>query len=321
MRRVKPPDVMRFFTNRKGKKKMNKKMEADTKKRLAKLNGKMLKKAVSVTKTLVAGDDAATVELVGQMTGLAGEMATVVNRYGNGAANIPQPKEFEGVATVATDEVEQVPTGVIADKIDEKMPAEYDLHKVIRENGKVIALFEPTEKEEADLNGIELCKQAVVDAGMVVEAACLKDADTVVAIELKLDAPDGDPILKEDQEAEAEGVADEEDDETEETEEPTGSFDSPVPTREKMLEVMTLTVARAVDVVNRHVEDQDPSVRKLEAAMGFKDDLKFLLKKRFAEGTKEYVQAEKLLGTIRQIAKMVDRKRYTVLEQVPMYEA
>ena len=300
---------------------MNKKMEADTKKRLAKLNGKMLKKAVSVTKTLVAGDDAATVELVGQMTGLAGEMATVVNRYGNGAANIPQPKEFEGVATVATDEVEQVPTGVIADKIDEKMPAEYDLHKVIRENGKVIALFEPTEKEEADLNGIELCKQAVVDAGMVVEAACLKDADTVVAIELKLDAPDGDPILKEDQEAEAEGVADEEDDETEETEEPTGSFDSPVPTREKMLEVMTLTVARAVDVVNRHVEDQDPSVRKLEAAMGFKDDLKFLLKKRFAEGTKEYVQAEKLLGTIRQIAKMVDRKRYTVLEQVPMYEA
>ena len=187
---------------------MNKKMEADTKKRLAKLNGKMLKKAVSVTKTLVAGDDAATVELVGQMTGLAGEMATVVNRYGNGAANIPQPKEFEGVATVATDEVEQVPTGVIADKIDEKMPAEYDLHKVIRENGKVIALFEPTEKEEADLNGIELCKQAVVDAGMVVEAACLKDAGTVVAIELKLDAPDGDPILKEDQEAEAEEVAD-----------------------------------------------------------------------------------------------------------------
>lgn len=300
---------------------MNKKMEADTKKRLAKLNGKMLKKAVSVTKTLVAGDDAATVELVGQMTGLAGEMATVVNRYGNGVANIPQPKEFEGVATVATDEVEQVPTGVIADKIDEKMPAEYDLHKVIRENGKVIALFEPTEKEEADLNGIELCKQAVVDAGMVVEAACLKDAGTVVAIELKLDAPDGDPILKEDQEAGAEEVADKEDDETEETEEPKGSFYSPVPTREKMLEVMTLTVARAVDVVNRHVEDQDPSVRKLEAAMGFKDDLKFLLRKRFAEGTKEYVQAEKLLGTIRQIAKMVDRKRYTALEQVPMYEA
>ena len=196
---------------------MNKKMEADTKKRLAKLNGKMLKKAVSVTKTLVAGDDAATVELVGQMTGLAGEMATVVNRYGNGAANIPQPKEFEGVATVATDEVEQVPTGVIADKIDEKMPAEYDLHKVIRENGKVIALFEPTEKEEADLNGIELCKQAVVDAGMVVEAARLKDADTVVAIELKLDAPDGDPILNEGHEAEAEEVADEaEDDEAEE---------------------------------------------------------------------------------------------------------
>ena len=300
---------------------MNKKMEADTKKRLAKLNGKMLKKAVSVTKTLVAGDDAATVELVGQMTGLAGEMATVVNRYGNGAANIPQPKEFEGVATVATDEVEQVPTGVIADKIDEKMPAEYDLHKVIRENGKVIALFEPTEKEEADLNGIELCKQAVVDAGMVVEAACLKDADTVVAIELKLDTPDGDPILNEGQEAEADEVADEEKDETEETEEPTGSFDSPVPTREKMLEVMTLTVARAVDVVNRHVEDQDPSVRKLEAAIGFKDDLKFLLKKRFAEGTKEYVQAEKLLGTISKIAKMVDRKRYTALEQVPMYEA
>ena len=55
--------------------------------------------------------------------------------------------------------------------------------------------------------------------------------------------------------------------------------------------------------------------------MGFKDDLKFLLKKRFAEGTKEYVQAEKLLGTVRQIAKMVDRKRYTALEQVPMYEA
>lgn len=300
---------------------MNKKMEADTKKRLAKLNGKMLKKAVSVTKTLVAGDDAATVELVGQMTGLAGEMATVVNRYGNGAANIPQPKEFEGVATAATDEVEQVPTGVIADKIDEKMPAEYDLHKVIRENGKVIALFEPTEKEEADLNGIELCKQAVVDAGMVVEAACLKDADTVVAIELKLDAPDGDPILNEDQEAEAEEVADDaEDDEAAEEvdDEPT---DAVVPTREKMLDVMTLTVARAVDVVNRHVEDQDPSVRKLEAAMGFKDDLKFLLKKRFAEGTKEYVQAEKLLCTIRQIAKMVDRKRYTALEQVPMYEA
>ena len=303
---------------------MNKKMEADTKKRLAKLNGKMLKKAVSVTKTLVAGDDAATVELVGQMTGLAGEMATVVNRYGNGAANIPQPKEFEGVATVATDEVEQVPTGVIADKIDEKMPAEYDLHKVIRENGKVIALFEPTEKEEADLNGIELCKQAVVDAGMVVEAACLKDADTVVAIELKLDAPDGDPILNEDQKAKAgaEDVADEaEDDEAEEEVDDDEPTDAVVPTREKMLEVMTLTVARAVDVVNRHVEDQDPSVRKLEAAMGFKDDLKFLLKKRFAEGTKEYVQAEKLLGTIRQIAKMVDRKRYTVLEQVPMYEA
>ena len=300
---------------------MNKKMEADTKKRLAKLNGKMLKKAVSVTKTLVAGDDAATVELVGQMTGLAGEMATVVNRYGNGAANIPQPKEFEGVATVATDEVEQVPTGVIADKIDEKMPAEYDLHKVIRENGKVIALFEPTEKEEADLNGIELCKQAVVDAGMVVEAACLKDADTVVAIELKLDAPDGDPILKEDQEAEAEEVADKEDDETEEEVDDDEQTDAVVPTREKMLEVMTLTVARAVDVVNRHVEDQDPSVRKLEAAMGFKGDLKFLLKKRFAEGTKEYVQAEKLLRTVRQIAKMVDRKRYTALEQVPMYEA
>ena len=300
---------------------MSSKMNEDTTKRLMKLNGKMLKKAVSVTKTLVAGDDAATVELVGQMNGLAGEMATVVNRYGNGAANIPQPKEFEGVATVATDEVEQVPMGVIADKIDEKMPAEYDLHKVIRENGKVIALFEPTEKEEADLNGIELCKQAVVDAGMVVNAACLKDADTVVAIELLLDAPNGDPILDENQEAEAEEVADEEDDETEETEEPAGSFDSPVPTREKMLEVMTLTVARAVDVVNRHVEDQDPSVRKLEAAIGFKDDLKFLLKKRFAEGTKEYVQAEKLLGTIRQIAKMVDRKRYTALEQVPMYEA
>ena len=300
---------------------MNKKMEADTKKRLAKLNGKMLKKAVSVTKTLVAGDDAATVELVGQMTGLAGEMATVVNRYGNGVANIPQPKEFEGVATVATDEVEQIPTGVIADKIDEKMPAEYDLHKVIRENGKVIALFEPTEKEEADLNGIELCKQAVVDAGMVVEAACLKDADTVVAIELKLDAPDGDPILKEDQEAESEEVADKEDDETEEEVDDDEQTDAVVPTREKMLEVMTLTVARAVDVVNRHVEDQDPSVRKLEAAMGFKDDLKFLLRKRFAEGTKEYVQAEKLLGTIRQIAKMVDRKRYTALEQVPMYEA
>lgn len=300
---------------------MNKKMEADTKKRLAKLNGKMLKKAVSVTKTLVAGDDAATVELVGQMTGLAGEMATVVNRYGNGVANIPQPKEFEGVATVATDEVEQIPTGVIADKIDEKMPAEYDLHKVIRENGKVIALFEPTEKEEADLDGIELCKQAVVDAGMVVEAACLKDADTVVAIELKLDAPDGDPILKEDQEAESEEVADKEDDETEEEVDDDEQTDAVVPTREKMLEVMTLTVARAVDVVNRHVEDQDPSVRKLEAAMGFKDDLKFLLRKRFAEGTKEYVQAEKLLGTIRQIAKMVDRKRYTALEQVPMYEA
>ena len=317
MRRVKPPDVMRFFTNRKGKKKMNKKMEADTKKRLAKLNGKMLKKAVSVTKTLVAGDDAATVELVGQMTGLAGEMATVVNRYGNGAVNIPQPKEFEGVATVATNEVEQVSTGVIADKIDEKMPAEYDLHKVIRENGKVIALFEPTEKEEADLNGIELCKQAVVDAGMVVEAACLKDADTVVAIELKLDAPDGDPILNEGHEAEAEEVADEAEEEVDDDEQ----TDAVVPTREKMLEVMTLTVARAVDVVNRHVEDQDPSVRKLEAAMGFKDDLKFLLKKRFAEGTKEYTQAEKLLGTVRQIAKMVDRKRYTALEQVPMYEA
>ena len=300
---------------------MNKKMEADTKKRLAKLNGKMLKKAVSVTKTLVAGDDAATVELVGQMTGLAGEMATVVNRYGNGAANIPQPKEFEGVATVATDEVEQVPTGVIADKIDERTPAEYDLHKVIRENGKVIALFEPTEEEEADLDGIELCKQAVVDAGMVVEAACLKDADTVVAIELKLDAPDGDPILNEGQETEAEEVADKEDDETEETEEPTGSFDSPIPTREKMLEVMTLTVARAVDVVNRHVKDQDPSVRKLKAAMGFKGDLKFLLKKRFAKGTKEYTQAKKLLGTVRKIAKMVDRKRYTAREQVPMYEA
>lgn len=300
---------------------MNKKMEADTKKRLAKLNGKMLKKAVSVTKTLVAGDDAATVELVGQMTGLAGEMATVVNRYGNGAENIPQPKEFEGVATAETDEVEQVPTGVIADRIDEKMPAEYDLHKVIRENGKVIALFEPTEKEEADLNGIELCKQAVVDAGMVVEAACLKDADTVVAIELKLDAPDGDPILNEDQEAEAEEVADDaEDDEAAEEvdDEPT---DAVVPTREKMLEVITLTVARAVDVVNRHVEDQDPSVRKLEAAIGFKNDLKFLLKKRFAEGTKEYVQAEKLLGTIRQIAKMAYRKQYAALEQVPMYEA
>lgn len=299
---------------------MNKKMEAETKKRLAKLNGKMLKKAVSVTKTIVAGDDAATVELVGQMTGLAGEMATVVNRYSNCAKNIPQPKVFEGVATAATDEVEQVSTGVIADKIDENMPAEYDLHKVIRENGKVIALFEPTEKEEADQNGIELCKQAVVDAGMVVEAAFLKDADTVVAIELKLDAPDGDPILNEDQEAEAEDVADEaEDDEVEEevNDEPA---DAVVPTREKMLEVMTLTVARAVDVVNRHVDDQDPSVRKLEAAMGFKDDLKFLLKKRFAEGTKEYVQAEKLLGTVRQIAKMVDRKRYTALEQVPMYE-
>ena len=300
---------------------MNKKMEADTKKRLAKLNGKMLKKAVSVTKTLVAGDDAATVELVGQMTGLAGEMATVVNRYGNGAANIPQPKEFEGVATVATDEVKQVPTGVIADKIDEKMPAEYDLHKVIRENGKVIALFEPTEKEEADLNGIELCKQAVVDAGMEVEAACLKDAGTVVAIELKLDALDGDPILNEDQEDEAEEVADKEDDETEEEVGDDEQTNAVVPTREKMLEVMTLTVARAVDVVNRHVEDQDPSVRKLEAAIGFKDDLKFLLKKRFAEGTKEYTQTEKLLGTVRQIAKMVDRKRYTALEQVPMYEA
>lgn len=295
---------------------MNKKMEADTKKRLAKLNGKMLKKAVSVTKTLVAGDDAATVELVGQMTGLAGEMATVVNRYGNGAANIPQPKEFEGVATVATDEVEQVPTGVIADKIDEKMPAEYDLHKVIRENGKVIALFEPTEKEEADLNGIELCKQAVVDAGMVVDAACLKDAGTVVAIELKLDAPDGDPILKEDLEAEAEEVADEAEEEVDDDEQ----TDAVVPTREKMLEVMTLTVARAVDVVNRHVEDQNPSLRKLKAAKGFKGDLKFLLKKRFAKGTKEYAQAKKLLGTVRKIAKMVDRKRYTVLEQVPMYE-
>lgn len=297
---------------------MSSKMNEDTTKRLMKLNSKMLKKAVSVTKTLVAGDDAATVELVGQMNGLVCEMVKVVNRYVyvTSMANIPQPKEFEGVATVATDEVEQVPTGVIADKIDEKMPAEYDLHKVIRENGKVIALFEPTEKEEADLNGIELCKQAVVDAGMVVEAACLKDANTVVAIELKLDAPDGDPILNEDQEAEAEDVAD--DVEEVEDNEPT---DAVVPTREKMLEVMTLTVARAVDVVNRHVEDQNPSVRKLEAAIGFKNDLKFLLKKRFAEGTKEYVQAEKLLSTIRQIAKMVKHKRYTALEQVPMYEA
>ena len=88
-----------------------------------------------------------------------------------------------------------------------------------------------------------------------------------------------------------------------------------------MLEVMTLTVARAVDVVNRHMKDQDPSVRKLKAAMGFKGDLKFLLKKRFAKGTKEYTQAKKLLGTVRKIAKMVDRKRYTALEQVPMYEA
>lgn len=307
--------------NLKSEKKMNKKMEADTKKRLAKLNGKMLKKAVSVTKTLVAGDDAATVELVGQMTGLAGEMATVVNRYGNGAANIPQPKEFEGVATVATDGVEQVPTGVIADKIDEKMPAEYDLHKVIRENGKVIALFEPTEKEEADLNGIELCKQAVVDAGMVVEAACLKDADTVVAIELKLDAPNGDSILNEDQEAEAEETADEKNDETEEAEEPTGSFDSPVPTREKMLEVITLTVARAIDVVNRHVGDQDPSVRKLESAVGFKHDLRFLMKRRFEVGTKEHTQAKYLYGVIKNLDEMLKKGKYVAIQQVAAYKA
>lgn len=298
---------------------MSSKMNEDTTKRLMKLNGKMLKKAVSLTKTIVAGDDAATGELVGQMNGLVGEMATVVNRYVNCEANIQQPKEFEGVAPAATDEVEQVQTGVIADKIDEKMPAEYDLHKVIRENGKVIAIFEPTGKEEADLDGIELCKQAVTDAGMVVEAACLKDAATVVAIELKLDAPDGDPILNDDQEAEAEEVAD--DAEEIEDNEPTEPTDAVVPTREKMLEVMTLTVARAVDVVNRHVEDQDPSLRKLEAAIGFKHDLKFLLKKRFAKGTKEYVQAEKLLGTVRKISKMVGRKRYKALAQVPTYEA
>ena len=112
-----------------------------------------------------------------------------------------------------------------------------------------------------------------------------------------------------------------EDDEAEEEVDDDEPTDAVVPTREKMLEVMTLTVARAVDVVNRHVEDQDPSVRKLASAMGFKDDLKFLLHKRFAEGTNEYEQAEKLLVTIRKIAKMVERKRYTALEQVPMYKA
>lgn len=297
---------------------MNKRMSKDTTKRLMKLNGKILKKAVSMTKTLVSGDDTATVELVGQMTGLAGEMATVVNRYGNGGINIPKSKEFEGVATadtVAADKTEPIPTAVIADKIDEKMPADFDLHKVVRADGKVTAYFEPTNGDKTDEDGVEVCKNAIVDAGMRVDDAKLVDGGTAIAVDLALIAPGGDPILVDDQDAEAEEVADGADEVA--NDEPT---DAVVPTREKMLEVMTLTVARAVDVVNRHVEDQDPSVRKLEAAMGFKDDLKFLLKKRFAKGTKEYVQAEKLLGTIRQIAKMVDRKRYTALEQVPMYE-
>lgn len=291
---------------------MNKMMNKDTTKCLMKLNGKILKKAVSVTKTLVAGDDTATVELVGQMTGLAGEMATVVNRYGNGGINIPKSKEFEGVATadtVAADKTEPIPTEVIADKIDEKMPADFDLHKVVRADGKVTAYFEPTNGDKTDEDGVEVCKNAIVDAGMRVDDAKLVDGGTAIAVDLALIAPGGDPILVDDQEAEAEEVT---------NDEPT---DAVVPTREKMLEVMTLTVARAVDVVNRHVEDQDPSVRKLASAMGFKDDLKFLLHKRFAEGTNEYEQAEKLLLTIRKIAKMVERKRYTALEQVPMYKA
>jgi len=116
-------------------------MEKTTTKRLANLNGKMLKKAVSVTKTLTAGDDKATVELVGQMGGLVNEMTAVVNRYGNGTS-LPQPVNCEGMPVKA----EPIPTAVIAEKLDAETPSELDLHKVVRADGKVTAYFEPTEK-------------------------------------------------------------------------------------------------------------------------------------------------------------------------------
>lgn len=294
------------------KTKETKQMEKTTTKRLANLNGKMLKKAVSVTKTLTAGDDKATVELVGQMGGLVNEMTAVVNRYGNGTS-LPQPVNCEGMPVKA----EPIPTAVIAEKLDAETPSELDLHKVVRADGKVTAYFEPTEKDVADGGDVEAAKDAVVSAGMRVDAATLTNGNTAVAVDLMLTEPDGDPILDD-----GDGEEDEVDD---------GDVDEPatevavgecaVPTREKMLEVITLTVARAIDVVNRHVGDQDPSVRKLESAVGFKHDLRFLMKRRFEVGTKEHTQAKYLYGVIKNLEEMLAKGKYVAIQQVAAYKA
>jgi len=162
-------------------------MNDSTIKRLAGLNGKAIKKTVSMTKTLTAGDDNATVELVQQLGSVVGEMADVLKRH-------------EGIATsqagmpVSCAVPKEIPENVILDKIAAVATADYDVHKVIRNNGCVTAYFEPTACSNAVESDIDACKKIVADAGMQSVNARLVDDGMAIAVTLVQDAY-GNPLL------------------------------------------------------------------------------------------------------------------------------
>lgn len=289
-------------------------MNDSTIKRLAGLNGKAIKKTVSMTKTLTAGDDNATVELVQQLGSVVGEMADVLKRH-------------EGIATsqagmpVSCAVPKEIPENVILDKIAAVATADYDVHKVIRNNGCVTAYFEPTACSNAVESDIDACKKIVADAGMQSVNARLVDDGMAIAVTLVQDAY-GNPLLDasgDDEEFEDDDVGDIEGDDAIREYDP--SVKSVIPTREKMLEIITHVVARAIDVVNRHVVDKNPSVRKLESAVGFKDDLKFLMKRRFADGSNERAQARIVYNAIKRLEDVLDGAEVSYMEQVPAYLA
>lgn len=160
-------------------------MNESSVKRLANLNGAAVKKTISMNKTLAAGDDKATVELVRQLGTVVNDMTTVINRYEGGIASLPMP---------VVKEAEEIPLDLIQMKIEERMPKELDVLKTRRNNGTVTVYFEPTMKQTADNADVDVCKNVVKDAGMNCTGGRIVDDGMAVAIELETDNA-GNPML------------------------------------------------------------------------------------------------------------------------------